>query len=83
MAGRSEAGAMASVRISPEGTQALDYGLDATPALLVSGLFTVRGGALRKLLRRPFCSWSFAAQSYFERFVGKKDLCRLTHTHIV
>ena len=43
MAGQTEAGAIASVRISPEGTQALNFGFDVTPARLVSGLITERG----------------------------------------
>jgi methylthioribose-1-phosphate isomerase len=43
MAGRTDAGEMASVRISPEGTEALNYGFDVTPARLVSGLITERG----------------------------------------
>ena len=43
MAGRTEAGDMASVRISPEGTAALNHGFDVTPARLVSGLITERG----------------------------------------
>ena len=56
MAGRTEAGAMASVRISPEGTAALNYGFDVTPARLVSGLITERGvvAASAKALAKAF-----------------------------
>ncbi len=43
MAGRTESGDLATIRLSPEGTDALNYGFDVTPARLVSGLITERG----------------------------------------
>ncbi len=43
MTGKSETGEIVSVRIAPEG-DAANYAFDVTPARLVSGLITERGG---------------------------------------
>jgi methylthioribose-1-phosphate isomerase len=43
MMGRVESGGLATIRLSPEGTGALNHGFDVTPARLVSGLITERG----------------------------------------
>ena len=43
MMGRVESGGLATIRLSPEGTGALNHGFDVTPARLVSGLMTERG----------------------------------------
>jgi methylthioribose-1-phosphate isomerase len=54
--GRTASGDVAQVRISPEGTDAANYGFDVTPARLVSGLITERGvcTASREGLRKLF-----------------------------
>jgi methylthioribose-1-phosphate isomerase len=41
--GRTEAGATATVRLTPEGADAVNYGFDVTPGRLVTGLITERG----------------------------------------
>ncbi len=43
MTGVTEAGAVETVRITPEGSPALNYGFDVTPARLVTGLITEAG----------------------------------------
>jgi methylthioribose-1-phosphate isomerase len=43
LAGRSEAGPIATVRLAPEGTAAANPGFDLTPARLVTGIITERG----------------------------------------
>jgi methylthioribose-1-phosphate isomerase len=43
MSGRTESGAMASVRICPEATAARNWGFDVTPARLISKLICERG----------------------------------------
>lgn len=54
--GRTASGAVAQVRISPDGTDAANYGFDVTPARLVTGLITERGvcSASRDGLRKLF-----------------------------
>jgi methylthioribose-1-phosphate isomerase len=54
--GRTAAGDVAQVRISPEGTAAANFAFDVTPARLVSGLITERGvcEASREGLRKLF-----------------------------
>lgn len=54
--GRTASGDIASVRISPDGTDAANFAFDVTPARLVSGLITERGvcDASREGLRRLF-----------------------------
>jgi methylthioribose-1-phosphate isomerase len=51
--GRLEGGALATVRISPEGVRAANPAFDVTPARLVTGLITERGvcAATREGLR--------------------------------
>jgi len=41
--GRTAEGAIASVRIVPEGSAAANFAFDVTPARLVTGLITERG----------------------------------------
>jgi methylthioribose-1-phosphate isomerase len=43
MSGVTAAGQVETVRITPEGSPALNYGFDVTPARLVTGLITERG----------------------------------------
>ncbi len=43
MTGRSAAGSLATVRVVPEGSPALNLAFDVTPARLVTGLITERG----------------------------------------
>jgi methylthioribose-1-phosphate isomerase len=43
MSGRTEAGGVETIRITPEGSHALNYAFDVTPARLVTGLITERG----------------------------------------
>ena len=43
MTGRTEAGLIETVSITPEGSHALNYAFDVTPARLVTGLITERG----------------------------------------
>jgi methylthioribose-1-phosphate isomerase len=43
LSGRSEAGAIATVRLAPEGTAVANPGFDLTPARLVTGIITERG----------------------------------------
>lgn len=43
VSGRTDDGRIETVRISPEGSQALNHGFDVTPARLVTGLITERG----------------------------------------
>src|SRR5580693_4837038 len=43
MSGRSAAGAIAAVRLAPEGTPVANPGFDLTPARLVTGIITERG----------------------------------------
>ncbi|MDX7949908.1 S-methyl-5-thioribose-1-phosphate isomerase [Lichenihabitans sp. Uapishka_5] len=43
MTGETEAGDIATVRVTPKGSPALNYGFDVTPARLVTGLITERG----------------------------------------
>jgi methylthioribose-1-phosphate isomerase len=43
MTGRTADGRIATVRIAPAGTPAVNYGFDVTPARLVTGLITERG----------------------------------------
>ena len=43
MTGRTQAGDLAIVRITPEGSTAANYAFDVTPARLVTGLITERG----------------------------------------
>jgi methylthioribose-1-phosphate isomerase len=45
LAGRSDAGALATVRLAPEGTPVANPGFDLTPARLVTGIITERGVA--------------------------------------
>jgi methylthioribose-1-phosphate isomerase len=54
--GRTAAGDVAQVRISPDGTDAANFAFDVTPARLVTGLITERGvcAASRKGLRGLF-----------------------------
>ena len=54
--GRTANGDVAQVRISPDGTDAVNFGFDVTPARLVSGLITERGvcAASRDGLRALF-----------------------------
>ena len=54
--GRTAAGEVAQVRISPDGTDAANFGFDVTPARLVTGLITERGvcAASRDGLRKLF-----------------------------
>jgi len=54
--GRTASGDVAQVRISPEGTDAANFGFDVTPARLVTGLITERGvcAASREGLRKLF-----------------------------
>jgi methylthioribose-1-phosphate isomerase len=49
-------GAIATVRVVPEGSQALNLGFDVTPARLVTGLITERGvyAANRAALQRLY-----------------------------
>ncbi len=56
VAGRDGSGALARVRIAPEGTRALNYAFDVTPARLVTGLITERGviAASEQALRAAF-----------------------------
>ena len=42
-AGRDADGGIVSVRLTPEGSQAANFGFDVTPARLVTGLITERG----------------------------------------
>ena len=46
MTGKTADGAIASVRIVPDGSRAANYGFDVPPARLVSGLITERGVCL-------------------------------------
>jgi methylthioribose-1-phosphate isomerase len=41
--GRDEYGQTGSVALAPQGTRAVNYGFDVTPARLISGLLTERG----------------------------------------
>ena len=43
MTGTTHTGSLETVRIAPEGTKALNYGFDITPARLVTGFITERG----------------------------------------
>jgi methylthioribose-1-phosphate isomerase len=43
IAGRTSDGAVATVRLVPDGTRAANFGFDVTPASLVTGLVTERG----------------------------------------
>ena len=43
LSGRGEAGAIATVRLAPEGTPVANPGFDLTPARLVTGIITERG----------------------------------------
>ena len=43
MTGRTQDGRLATVQITPDGSPALNYGFDITPARLVTGLITERG----------------------------------------
>jgi methylthioribose-1-phosphate isomerase len=43
MTGRTQDGRLANVQITPDGSPALNYGFDITPARLVTGLITERG----------------------------------------
>jgi len=43
LSGRSESGAIATVRLAPEGTPVANPGFDLTPARLVTGIITERG----------------------------------------
>lgn len=43
LSGRSEPGAIATVRLAPEGTPVANPGFDVTPARLVTGIITERG----------------------------------------
>ena len=54
--GRDSYGQTATVAIAPEGTRAVNYAFDVTPARLVSGLITERGiaGADRDALGALF-----------------------------
>jgi methylthioribose-1-phosphate isomerase len=54
--GRTAAGEVTQVRISPDGTDAANFAFDVTPARLVSGLITERGicAASREGLRKLF-----------------------------
>jgi len=59
VSGRTDAGAIAPVRITPEGSPAANFAFDVTPARLVTGIITERGIAtsaegLRAGLRRLF-----------------------------
>jgi methylthioribose-1-phosphate isomerase len=45
LSGRGEAGAIATVRLAPEGTPVANPGFDLTPARLVTGIITERGVA--------------------------------------
>jgi methylthioribose-1-phosphate isomerase len=45
LSGRSDAGAITTVRLAPEGTPVANPGFDLTPARLVTGLITERGVA--------------------------------------
>ena len=54
--GLAEDGSLATVRLTPEGSAALNYGFDVTPARLVTGIITERGvcGASEAALTRLF-----------------------------
>ena len=54
--GRSDSGAMHTVRIAPEGSAAVNYGFDVTHARLITGLITERGviAANREALAEAF-----------------------------
>ena len=56
MTGRTDGGGLATIRLSPEATAALNYGFDVTPARLVTGLITERGviGANAEALKAAF-----------------------------
>jgi methylthioribose-1-phosphate isomerase len=41
--GRTEAGALVDIQVTPDGSPACNYGFDVTPARLVSGLITEKG----------------------------------------
>jgi methylthioribose-1-phosphate isomerase len=43
MTGRAPDGALVSVQLVPDGSQAANHAFDVTPARLVSGLITERG----------------------------------------
>ncbi len=43
ISGKTEEGAIGSIRIAPENTDTANYGFDVTPARLVTGLITERG----------------------------------------
>ena len=43
VSGVTEAGGIETVRITPDGSPALNYGFDVTPARLVTALITERG----------------------------------------
>ena len=43
LTGRTDAGAIATIRITPEGSPAANFAFDVTPARLVTGLITERG----------------------------------------
>jgi methylthioribose-1-phosphate isomerase len=45
LSGRGESGAIATVRLAPEGTPVANPGFDLTPARLVTGIITERGVA--------------------------------------
>jgi methylthioribose-1-phosphate isomerase len=56
MTGRGEDDAVTTVLITPDGSPALNYGFDITPARLVTGLITERGviPATEQALARAF-----------------------------
>ena len=43
LTGETEAGDLATIRVTPKGSPAVNYGFDVTPARLVTGLITERG----------------------------------------
>jgi methylthioribose-1-phosphate isomerase len=64
MTGRTAQGAIATVRIVPDGSPVANYGFDVTPARLISGLITERGvvAASREALARAFPDRTGAAE---------------------
>ena len=62
--GRTEDGALATVRVVPQGSGVANYAFDVTPARLVTGLITERGvcSASRSALSELFPDRSEAAR---------------------
>jgi methylthioribose-1-phosphate isomerase len=54
--GRNDAGQITDVQVTPDGTEGGNPAFDVTPARLVTGLITERGGAMRRPKVSPCCS---------------------------